>query len=408
MHNSPAREKRIPLEVSTPQSTGDSDSTSVSSTPISTPLSTPTVATASVTAWLDTTLEELVQKDLFVTYPAKDPVDLATQIMTTKQLTCLPLTNAEGDVAEYLDYSHLNCYLLLVLGRVEPASNRADFHAQAEQVRKGIPSSAEFAAQLGAVDPIVRMPVSSALAGAVRQFASGVHRIACVDAVDGVVGVLSQRRMVKYIWTNIKKFPLLEAFLDKPLGELPIGTYQEMITVQGDAPLLDALSMMHDETVSSVAVVDREKNLLGNISVTDVSLLTRGAQTPLLSQSCKHFLTVILENRGLVDGKDVVPVFYVDRQTRLGLIIAKMVATKAHRLWIVEQRDSDVISSGRLVGVVSLTDILNFLARQGGTLLDPESARRHRRSSSSSVRSNSRARMGASPHSSHMRPSLHN
>lgn len=384
-------------------STGDSDSASASSTPISTPLSTPTAATAGASAWLDMTLEDLVQPELFRRYPCKDPVDVATQIMTEKQLSCLPLTNSEGDVVEYLDYNHLNCYLLLVLGRVEPAIDTPEFKAQAEKVRQGIPSTAGFAAQLGAKEPMIRMPVSSTLSGAVRQFAAGVHRIACVNVNDRVVGVVSQRRMVKYVWTNIKRFPQLETILDRPLGELPLGTYQDMITVQGDAPLIEALCIMHDDTVSSVAVVDREKNLLGNISVTDVSLLTRGAQTPLLSQSCKHFLTVILENRGLIDGKDVVPVFYVDRFTRLGLIIAKMVATKAHRLWIVEQRHPGAISSGRLVGVVSLTDILNFLARQGGSVLDPDSARRHRRSSSSSVRSNSRARAGASPHGPRIR-----
>ena len=180
--------------------------------------------------------------------------------------------------------------------------------------------------------------------------------------------------------------------------------------------MIAALRKMNAQNVSSLAVVDGSNNLLGNISVVDVRLVSKSSQSHLLKATCSHFLSVILNARGLEDGKDSFPVFHVTPQTSYGRTIAKMVATNAHRLWVVQP---DVPSpqpstpsgqttssgsgfqthgpshhgahNGKLIGVVSLTDILNVLGRHAGNSdLDPHFARRNRRrSSSSSVRSRS-------------------
>ena len=152
---------------------------------------------------------------------------------------------------------------------------------------------------------------------------------------------------------------------------------------------------MHDEKVSSLAVTDSSNNLLGNISVVDARLLTKSSQKSLLHTTCKSFLGVILSKRGLEDGKDSFPVFHVTTKTSLARTIAKLVATKAHRLWIVQSSSEQLssalscrsTSAGQLVGVVSITDILYTLAREAGTNksdLHPHNARRERRRSSSS------------------------
>lgn len=210
--------------------------------------------------------------------------------------------------------------------------------------------------------------------------------------------------------------------------------------------------------MSSLAVVDNASNVVGNISAVDTKLLTKSSSLPLLRNTCIHFISVILSNRGMFEGKDSFPVFHVTPMSTLAHTVAKLVATKSHRMWITEpvspmssgpptpalhtatmaplSSHSSSISagsgqyhiqppqavssdplqvadaspktptitpsgpsisasalpgariSGRLVGVVSLTDILILFAKVGGLeTADPNEIRlRRRRSSSSSVR----------------------
>ncbi len=207
-----------------------------------------------------------------------------------------------------------------------------------------------------------------------------------------------------------------------------------------------------------MAVLDNSSSVVGNISVADVKLLTKSSSLPLLRNTCIHFISVILSTRGMYEGKDSFPVFHVTPMNTLAHSVAKLVATKSHRLWVTEPMSpsssgpptpslnsatlapvsshSSSISagsgqhhivppqmtsadpggvadaspkapfvspsgpsvsassmpglwvSGRLVGVVSLTDILILFAKAGGLhVADPTEIRmRRRRSSSSSIR----------------------
>lgn len=171
-----------------------------------------------------------------------------------------------------------------------------------------------------------------------------------------------------------------------------------------------------------MAVVDNGHNVVGNISTKDVRHLTNTSSAPLLNSSCMHFISVILNERGVERGQDTFPVFYVNPNSSLAHTVAKLVATRSHRMWVVESTSpspsapaTPLISaqastgapaspalaaavpasalagarlSGKLTGVVSLTDVLNIFARTTGLKPgDPSEQRaRRRRSSSSSIR----------------------
>jgi hypothetical protein len=64
---------------------------------------------------------------------------------------------------------------------------------------------------------------------------------------------------------------------------------------------------MSNEGLTSIAVVDNALNVIGNISTADVKLLTSSSSLPLLTNSCIHFISVILTERGIGDGKDSFP-----------------------------------------------------------------------------------------------------
>jgi CBS domain-containing protein len=237
------------------------------------------------------------------------------------------------------------------------------------------------------------------------------------------------------------------------------------LTRSADSPLTEALSLMNNEGLTSVAVVDNGLNVVGTISTADVKHLTNAASLPMLQLSCMHFISVILSERGVERGRDSFPVFYVNPYSTLAHTVAKLVATQSHRMWVVESASpspstpatpllvpaqvamagptsSAILGSspssssvgipgimvpgastatatapgttstpqsplpgqtfaavpasalpgahlsGRLTGVVSLTDILNLFAKSSGlNPSDPAEQRaRRRRSSSSSVR----------------------
>lgn len=103
-----------------------------------------------------------------------------------------------------------------------------------------------------------------------------------------------------------------------------------------DSPLADALTLMSNEGLTSVAVVDSGLNVVGNISTADVRLLTSASSLPLLEGSCMHFISVILSERGVEKGRDPFPVFHVNPYSTLAHTVAKLVATRAHRVWVVE------------------------------------------------------------------------
>jgi CBS domain-containing protein len=205
---------------------------------------------------------------------------------------------------------------------------------------------------------------------------------------------------------------------------------------------------MSNEGLTSVAVVDNGMNVVGNISTKDVRHLTKSSNGHLLNSSCMNFISVILNERGVEHGRDVFPVFYVNPYSTLAHTVAKLVATRSHRMWVVESASPSPSApatplmgpqsftgtappppavpasapihaappspvptaavpaspvptaavpasamagarlSGRLTGVISLTDVLNMFAKSTGLHpSDPNEQRaRRRRSSSSSVR----------------------
>lgn len=347
--------------------------------------------------WQDVPMSELVQRENLVFVEGNASVESAFEVLAQHQFTSLPIRMSANDtsVSDTFDYADLIAYLLLVLGKIEPVNCSEEDLELVARARSGRVVPVRFASQLGVKNPFITLKSTDTISDAVEILGNGVHRIAIADSSnpDVVVGILSQRRLIRFIWENGRLFKSLEPLFQVSLEDLGIGS-KEVISIHGDKLVIDALQKMHDDGVSSLAVTDSKNNLLGNISVVDARLVTKSSQKSLLHSSCKSFLSVILSKRGLEDGKDSFPVFHVTSKTSLGRTIAKLVATKAHRLWIVQPAPTDGTplrgaAAGQLVGVVSLTDILYTLAKHAGKSdLDPRSARRERRrSSSSSVQS---------------------
>ncbi|KAI9724591.1 MAG: cell separation during budding [Chrysothrix sp. TS-e1954] len=337
-------------------------------------------------------------------------------------------------VTSTFDYSDLNAYLLVILGLVQPLPDDENGFHMIEVARKGrerkeIPL--RDIQSIGRREPIVTLPHTETLKRAVELLGSGVHRILVTRGnTHEVGGVLTQLRLVRFFWENARNFPEIDRLYPASLMDLHQVGSKGVVSINGDRPLTDALKLMSDESITSLPVLDNHHNVVGNISHVDVKLLIKSTSLPLLKSSCIHFISVILSEQGMNDGKDSFPVFYVAPHSSLAHSVAKLVATRSHRMWIVDSTSpapsapptptaSSVTAppsllnattptptppytpvvgstvpasslpgqhmSGRLSGVISLTDVLNLVAKAGGLAPhEPDEARRQRRRSSSS------------------------
>ncbi|KAI0803454.1 hypothetical protein GGR55DRAFT_662661 [Xylaria sp. FL0064] len=384
--------------------------------------------------WRDISIAELVSDDDVRWVDMNTSVEDASMALvknTASNVVLIRENATSTKPVSTFDYSDLNAYILVVVGLAHPPDDLVELYddiAKRAQARDSIP--------LRDIQPICRKETLVTLQGdedlarAMEVFGSGIHRILVTNFQAEVVGILSQLKLMEFFWNEGVNFRVIDELYPKLMKELGIGS-QQIIAVNSDSPLADALTLMSEEGLTSVAVVDNSLNVVGNISVADVKLLISAASLPLFHNTCLHFISVILTERGVEQGKDSFPVFYVNPYSTLAHTVAKLVATHSHRMWVVESASPSpstpstpslpptvLVSnstpssqpavagthypspsvpasalpglhlSGRLTGVVTLTDILNLFAKVSGLHpSDPSEQRaRRRRSSSSSIR----------------------
>lgn len=131
------------------------------------------------------------------------------------------------------DYNDLNAYLLLVVGLTRPnESQLTSFEEVVQKAREGDKIPLKAIKDLCPKEPLTTLPASANLRAAVETFGSGVHRIVVVkDGSNEVVGVVSQTRLVKFLWENGRSFPIIDQLYPLYLKDLGIGS-QRVISIQ--------------------------------------------------------------------------------------------------------------------------------------------------------------------------------
>jgi len=194
-------------------------------------------------------------------------------------------------------------------------------------------------------------------------FGSGTHRVAVMDADNHLKGILTQSKVVSYLYKNAGKFPEIGKLFTKKVEELGIGQ-SDVISVNSDSFVLDALTIMKENSLSSTAVVNSDGVIFGNISMSDIKYILGSYRHSLLWRTCQQFISHVRSRQGMEDGQDRYPVFDVRLSSTLGHTVAKLTATRAHRVWVVNE-------TMNAIGVVSMTDVLSIFARQAGGTAEP-------------------------------------
>lgn len=102
-----------------------------------------------------------------------------------------------------------------------------DFRELARKARTGAVIPLKDVKDLGRKEPLVKLPNTASLIQAIETFGSGVHRVIVVEQhTDEVVGILSQSRVVKFLWENGRSFPVIEELYPQYLRDLKLGSHQ--------------------------------------------------------------------------------------------------------------------------------------------------------------------------------------
>jgi len=94
------------------------------------------------------------------------------------------------------------------------------------------------------------------------------------DNPDEFIGIVSDRSILAWFDSYGRATPSFKKYLSNPIQSLSLPSLNlnaAVISASSSAPVLDAMKLMSEEGVSSIAVVDEHSgNLLSAVSVTDI------------------------------------------------------------------------------------------------------------------------------------------
>ncbi len=133
---------------------------------------------------------------------------------------------AGSPVIGTFDPRDLNAYLLLVVGLARPDDEHAqDFMQLARRAREGKPIHLREIKDLSKKEPLTFMDEDADLLKAIETFGNGVHRVVVRnESTQQATGVLSQSRLVRFLWENGRSFPVLDQLYTQHLRDLRIGS----------------------------------------------------------------------------------------------------------------------------------------------------------------------------------------
>ena len=135
---------------------------------------------------------------------------------------------AGSPVIGTFDHRDLNAYLLLVVGLSRPDEDDEhgqDFLELARRARSGKQIHLREIQALSKKEPLTFLDEDSNLIKAIETFGKGVHRVVVRNETTKLAtGVLSQSRLVRFLWENGRSFPVLDQLYHRNLRDLKIGS----------------------------------------------------------------------------------------------------------------------------------------------------------------------------------------
>ncbi|TFK26084.1 hypothetical protein FA15DRAFT_309772 [Coprinopsis marcescibilis] len=351
--------------------------------------------------WKTVLARDLIDSRIVIV-DAETSVEDACDKLSSEDVPCLVIKDeTQKESLQYLglfDYSDVNAFLTLAATRHTFSLDGSDADPRRDKIieaAKAGPVSVSLVSNLSDKNPLICLEHDASIIDLLKVFCRGNHRVLIkASEKDGdCVGIVSDRGLLAWFAASAKFTPSFEHYLSNVIHPLSLpssNAHNSVIAAFSSATILDAMRLMSDEGVSSVAVLDETGALMSTVSVTDVGKHVVPSQSnQFLSTPLHQFISVIKDPDGSTDGVDKYPVYSVRPSSQLLYTIEKILATNAHRVFVAREStlSSPVLGPaavGNLCGIVSIVDILALFATLAGiSNVDPTEMQRHRRQSSS-------------------------
>ncbi|KAK6512128.1 AMP-activated serine/threonine-protein kinase regulatory subunit [Arthrobotrys musiformis] len=184
-----------------------------------------------------------------------------------------------------------------------------------------------------------------------QMLRSRARRIPLIDVDDEtgqemVVNVVTQYRILRFVAINVKGVQALR----KPLRDLKIGCYDNLATATMDTPVLDVIHLLVKRDIASVPIVNPDGVVLNCYEAVDILALIKGGIYDELSLTVGESL--------LKRPDDFAGIHTCTLQDRLDTIFDTIRNSRVHRFVVVDEKK-------RLVGILTLSDILRYILLEG-------------------------------------------
>jgi len=173
-----------------------------------------------------------------------------------------------------------------------------------------------------------------------------IHRLPVIDPDTGnVLYILTHKRLLKFLYLYIHDLPKPD-YLNKTIQELEIGSYNNIEVAHHSTPIIEALGKFVNRRISALPIVDGDGKLIDIYAKFDV--------INLAAEKTYSNLHVTLKQANEHRNEWFEGVHKCKATDSLGKVMETIVKAEVHRLVVVSDDD-------KVVGVVSLSDILSYL-----------------------------------------------
>ncbi|XP_041976444.1 5'-AMP-activated protein kinase subunit gamma-2-like [Aricia agestis] len=175
-----------------------------------------------------------------------------------------------------------------------------------------------------------------------------IHRLLMIDPTSGdVLYILSHKRILRFLFVYLNEFPEL-TFFHKTLVDLKIGTFDDIISVTDNTTIKEAFQLLLEKDVSALPLLDENGTLISVYAKYEVLNLV--SEKLYLNLS----LTIGEVRHKKKDWEEKLQKCF--SSITLYEALEVIVRTESHRLLLVNKEN-------KLIGIVSLSDILVYLNR---------------------------------------------
>jgi len=173
-----------------------------------------------------------------------------------------------------------------------------------------------------------------------------IHRLPVIDPETGnVLYILTHKRLLRFLFLYIHDLPKPQYF-NSSINDLKIGTYNDIEIAHHSTPIIEALNKFVKRRISALPIVDEEGRLIDIYAKFDV--------INLAAEKTYSNLDISLKKANEHRNEWFEGVHSCKHTDTLFSVMEKIVKAEVHRLVIVDENN-------RVMGVVSLSDILSYL-----------------------------------------------